>query len=387
MRGLIGSISGRARLAFLAGTVVMTGVIGGIAATAAAQPEAKPIQRIVHKVVQGPWLKWDKASCSFKTAATHPKTYVSLLRKAPAGMTLGFTPETTTLPFDLIMNKSISDAAKAAGIPLTVQSTEFPSKTVPVQVADAMLQVKPSVILSGLIIGDLYPAVQEKYFGACIPFVDQFAMPLPKPAPMFQTSFQFDGKMMGGAAVKVIKSRKWASADTWVVMCTDSQLSSKPGSIYDIGAYFVKTVSGSLHIPKDRQSFIECPGDKGPLASRIALRNWLTAHPQAKNVVGAAWDDGRAPGMVQALQDAGFTKNGVIVGRATTEDALKIIASGDPIFVADLNMGFPQWGPSMVALAEDIYEGKPVPTLTTPIESMVIGAASAKKTLKALYGK
>ncbi len=139
--------------------------------------------------------------------------------------------------------------------------------------------------------------------------------------------------------------------------------------------------------PQDRQSFIECPGDKGPLASRIALRNWLTAHPQAKNVVGAAWDDGRAPGMVQALQDAGFTKNGVIVGRATTEDALKIIASGDPIFVADLNMGFPQWGPSMVALAEDIYEGKPVPTLTTPIESMVIGAASAKKTLKALYGK
>ena len=49
-------------------------------------------------------------------------------------------------------------------------------------------------------------------------------------------------------------------------------------------------------------------------------------------------------------------------------------------------MGFTQWGPSMVALAEDIAAGKPVPTLTTPSESMIIGPAQAKAALLSLYG-
>lgn len=362
-------------------------VTASVATTASAHQSVAPIQTVTHKVVEGPWLKWNATKCQFDVAKTHPKTYVSVLRKAPAGFKIGFTPETTTLPFDLIMNKSIANAAKAAGIALTVQDTQYPSKTVPIQVADTMVQLKPNVILSGLVVGNLYPAVQAKYFGACIPFVDQFAMPTPKPAPQFQTQYKNDGIMMGTAAVNVVKSRHWPVSQTWVVMCTDSTLSSSPGSIYDIGAYFTKTVAAGLGVPKSQVAkFIECPGGNGPLESRIAMRNWLSAHPQARYVVGAAWDDGRAPGMAQALHDAGFKTNAVIVGRATTEDALKTIASGDPIYVADLNMGFTQWGPSMVALAEDIAAGKPVPTLTTPAESMVIGAAQAKKALAQMYG-
>ena len=116
------------------------------------------------------------------------------------------------------------------------------------------------------------------------------------------------------------------------------------------------------------------------------MRNWLTAHPQAKYIIGAAWDDSRAPGMVQALNDAGIKSNGIIVGRATVNTSLETMASGNPTYAADLNMGFTQWGPSMVALAEDIAAGKPVPTLTTPTESDVIGAAQAKAALLSLYG-
>jgi len=365
-----------------------TGTSSTASATTTAAPEAQVISSIVHQNVEGPWLQWDEDSCSFKEAPDGGTEYTTQLRSDSAVSSLGFTPETTTLPFDLIMNKSVEEAADAASIKLTTQSTEFPSKTVPLRVADAMTQVKPDAIISGLIVGDLYPAVQAKYDKACIPFIDQFAMPTPTPVPMFQTSYKVDGKTMGEAAVKTVKDRGWPVEDTWVIMCTDSQLSKEPGSIYDIGTSFTETVASGLGIPKEHvPPFIECPGETGPLASRTAVRNWLTAHPEAKYVVGAAWDDGRAPGMVQALEDAGFKDNAAIFGRAATEDALKIMASGSPIFAGDLNMNFAEWGPAMVAMAQDIVEGKPVPTLTSPTVSMIVGADAAKQALADIYGK
>jgi ABC-type sugar transport system substrate-binding protein len=371
-----GCIAAVALLAMMVATVASAGRAGNA-----------PIQTIKHSVIQGPWLVWDKSSCSFKTAPSQASSYTSVLRKAPAGFSLAFTPETTTLPFDLIMNKSVADAAKAAGIPIKVLDTQYPSTSVPINVANTVVQLKPTVVLSGLVVGNLYPAVQAKYFGACLPFVDQFAMPTPKPVPQFQTQPKNDGIMMGKAAVSIAEQRHFPASQTWVVTCTDSTVTSTPGSIYDIGTYFNKTVAAGLHVPASQVvPFIQCPSGSGPLSSRIAMRNWLTAHPQAKYIIGAAWDDSRAPGMVQALNDAGIKSNGIIVGRATVNTSLETMASGNPTYAADLNMGFIQWGPSMVALAEDIAAGKPVPTLTTPTESMVIGAVQAKAALLSLYG-
>jgi ABC-type sugar transport system substrate-binding protein len=358
--------------------------LGGAAATAT--PNDTVVKTVKSPVIQSPWLKWNKTTCQYDKVSG-PSSYTAKLRKTASPITLGFTPETTTLGFDLIMNKSIADAAKSVGIKLTVASTDYPSKTKPLDAANTMTQVKPDVIISGLVVGDLYPAVASKYQKACIPFIDQFAMPVPKPTPMFQTSFRFDGIQMGQAAVAEARKRGWPLKDTWVLVCTDSILSSKPGSIYDIGSFFASTARKGLGIPASQvPKFIECPANNGPLAARTATRNWLTAHPDVKYVVGAAWDDSRTPGMAQALKDAGFGKRAIIVGRATAKDALTLIANGDPIFAADLDMGFKGWGPSLVALAQDIQAGRAVPTLTTPTERMIVGKAAAKALLHEMYG-
>jgi hypothetical protein len=90
--------------------------------------------------------------------------------------------------------------------------------------------------------------------------------------------------------------------------------------------------------------------------------------------------------MAQALKDAKLGSHAIIVGRAATKDALTLIANGDPVFAADLDMGFSGWGPSLVALAQDIAAGKPVPTLTTPVERIIAGRAAAKAALRTMYG-
>ena len=259
----------RKKRGFLGGCIATVALLAMMATTVATAGRAgsASIQTIKHSVIQGPWLVWDKSSCSFKTAPSKTTSYTSVLRKAPSGFSLAFTPETTTLAFDLIMNKSITDAAKAAGIPIKLLDTQFPSKSVPIDVANTVVQLKPTVVLSGLVVGSLYPAIQAKYFGACLPFVDQFAMPTPKPVPQFQTQPKNDGIMMGNAAVTIAKQRHFPVSQTWVVTCTDSTVTSTPGSIYDIGTYFNKTVAAGLHIPASQVvPLIECPSGSGPPA-------------------------------------------------------------------------------------------------------------------------
>ena len=288
--------------------VLTTVALGGRTADA-------PIQTIKHSVVQGPWLVWDKLSCSFKTSASHPSTYTSVLRKAPAGFSLAFTPETTTLPFDLIMNKSISDAAKAAGIPHqgsrhavsehlgSDQRLEHGRSAQAHRGPLRSRRGQPVPGCSGEVLRCLL-AVRRSVRDAD----SQAGAAIPDPA-------KNDGIMMGNAAVTIAKSPHFPPSQTWVVMCTDST-----GDVYAR-----KHLRHRNLLQQDRRGgagcsglagreLIECPSGSGPLSSRIAMRNWLSAHPRPSTSSEQRGMTAEPPGMVQALNDAGFKSNGIVIG-------------------------------------------------------------------------
>jgi len=376
------------RWAFALITLALALVLCAGAAVAAetSRSAASKLGPVKISTFKGPWLKWNKTTCQFDRTNVHPKVYRPVLRKFPSPTTIGYTPETTVFPFDLLMNNSIERAARGTNIQLQTISNEFPSKTKPLQAADQMVQIKPRLIISGNIVSELYPAIQDKYFEACIPFINEFAMPIPKPVPMYQSSFRFDGNTMGTTIASFAKKRDWPLKDTWVIFCSDPTIATAKGSIADIGRFFMAAVKKALpQIPADHFApFLSCPVDQGPLKPRVAVLNWLTAHPEAKYVLGGAWDDSpRGLGMVQALNQRRFGTRAAIVGRGGDLASIKLLAAKDPIFAADLDPGFSVWGPALLALTQDIVAGKPVPTLVAP-PNLLITSANANAAIARL---
>ena len=109
------------------------------------------------------------------------------------------------------------------------------------------------------------------------------------------------------------------------------------------------------------------------------MADWLTAHPQAKYVTAVTHIDSvYSLGLANALRDAGFGDRAIVVGRGGDAGYMKLIAKGDPIVAVDGNPQFTQWGVPIVAMAEDIALGNPVPALVSP-KVVTVTKANASK--------
>jgi len=99
----------------------------------------------------------------------------------------------------------------------------------------------------------------------------------------------------------------------------------------------------------------------------VAVTDWLTAHPNAKYVVGSAWNDVKAFGMAQALEQAGYTPDTALTaGRDANKEHLEAMKAGSILQVnLDLDL-IDGWAVAMLAVAEDIVAGKAVPSYNVP---------------------
>lgn len=317
---------------------------------------------------KGPWYVYNKSACRFRVTAKHPKAYVSQLRRQP-GMRLAYSPEGTQTAFDKTLNDVTRRAAVKAGMKFFQFSNEYPSTTLPLQAADQAKTVKADVVISANVQPDLYPAIQKKYEQSCIPFLDEYKVPGTKNVPAFQADNFLTGAVMAAAAAKIIKKRGWPVKQTWVVTCQDPNNTTQPGTVYDILRGYRQTLAKQLGIPNDHIAApdLVCDFKLGAEGARQAVADWLTAHPDAKYVtVGTYIDDIYGQGAANALRQAGFGSRGLVVGRGGGEASLKLIASNDPIFAVDGNPVFTGWGSPIVAMAQAIALGRPVPALVSP---------------------
>jgi ribose transport system substrate-binding protein len=314
------------------------------------------------------YVKWNKDTCQFEPAEGKGP-YVAQMRKSSKPIRIVFTPEEQTNPVFVAQAKKLVELGKQANVEVTVLDNAFPDTMRPVQNADQAVQMKVDLVLSELIMPDLNPAVQQKYKDACIPMVNIFGMPnYPYPAPTIQAIHRENGVTMAKAAIDIIKAKGWPADQIWVVSCGDPVTAKGPGTAEDLMLGFADTVKAAFNIPDDHISpVLVCSQANGPLGSKEATTDWLTAHPQAKYVVGSAWNDVKAFGMAQALEGAGYTSdNALTAGRDANTEQLAAMKSGSILQVnLDLKL-IDGWTVAMIGVAEDILEGKPVPAKNVP---------------------
>ena len=344
--------------------------------------EGAVLETADYGAISEPWYVWNDQTCAFEEAQDHPATYQALLRQEPSSVFMIFTPESTTFPVDHLFNYSVEQAAKKAGVKYLQLSNDYPSTDRPLQVADQAVTAKPGVVLSGNILPAVYPQIQKKYTDACIPMVNVYSMKGPTlPAPGVQTPFIGDGQNMADAAIEMIKQRNWPADQIWIVSCGESAIAPGPGTNLDTVTAFRDRIKQEFSVPDSHISpILECPQTNGGEGARAAVADWLTAHPDAKYVVGSNWNDVRGQGMATALTDKGFSTNGLICGRDAADGALARMASGDPVFACDLDPGFLHWGVLLISMGEDILAGRPVPSYAAP-QTVVVTPANVQQVI------
>ena len=368
--------TGRGRAIGAAGSiaagVALVVALGGSAL--AQEPEViRTIEGVTH---QGPWYAYDREACTFVETAEHPETYVAEL-KAMDGSTLVYAPEGQTAEFDVTLNDGVEAAATEAGIAFFQFSNEFPDTALPIQVADQAVTVEADVVISGNVLADLYPQIQSIYEAACIPFLNQFAVPGTENVPRFQADNYVTGAIEAEAAAAIITERGWPLEEIRIVTCTDPAVTTEPGTVYDINRGFRETLVELLGLSADQVEATDlvCTFELGAERARQSMADWLTANPDVTHVVGTTHiDDVYSLGLAIALRDAGFEDRALVVGRGGGTAFLELIASGDPIAGVSGNPDFPSWGAPMVAMAQDIALGRPVPYLVSPPVAAVTAA-------------
>lgn len=317
---------------------------------------------------QGPWYEYDFEACQFVESDDHPDAYTSELKSSP-DLSLVYTPEGVTAEFDVTLNDGVEAAASDAGMEFAMFSNEFPDPAIPIQVAEQAITVQADVVISGNVLSDLYPQIQELYEEACIPFVNQFAVPGTTDVPRFQADNYVTGEVMAEAAAEIITARGWPLDEIRIVTCTDPAVTTEPGTVYDINRGFRETLVDILGLSDDQiePTDLVCTFELGAEKARQSMADWITANPDAEYVVGTTHiDDVYSLGLANALRDADFGENALVVGRGGGSATLELIASGDPILAVSGNPVFPAWGDPLVAMAQDVALGNPVPFLVSP---------------------
>lgn len=307
------------------------------------------------------WVAWDSASCSFKPASDHPTEWDPAAAADANGLKVAYTPETTELPFDVKQNRGVEAVAGRAGVELKTFDNQYPSTSQPINVAKAVAQFKPDAVLSMNVIANLYPQIMKIYDRACLPTIVLDLSP-PDNSVFFGVRQGDMGTVASEYAATVMRERGWDLGATYVVSCSDSDVGTDPGSPFDRVDYFHRGIRAAFpEIPADNYTMLNCHTQQGSEQSRQQMADWLTAHPQAKHVVGNAINDMRALGMHTALKAKGMGENAALVGIDADPPNLKLIEDGDPIFVGDVTQYPERRGELLIPLAKDVADGKPVP--------------------------
>jgi ABC-type sugar transport system substrate-binding protein len=186
---------------------------------------------------------------------------------------------------------------------------------------------------------------------------------------------------MAKAAVPIMKSRGWVAKDTYIVTCADPAVGTNVGGVYDIDRGYRETVAKLFPGSHVATPDLACSFAKGVDGARATMANWLTAHPQAKYVTAVSHIDSiYSLGMANALRDANYGDRAMVAGRGGDSGYMKLIAQGDPIVAIDGNPQFTHWGVPIVAMAEDLALGNPVPALVSPKVVTVTKANAGKYT-------
>jgi len=307
----------------------------------------------------GPWLVWNRSTCSYQQATSHPKNYRAAVRKVVGGpTTIGYLHYGDTDPFGVANSKSINAMAELAGFKVNRYNLKYPSETEPlVQARNAITKKEPAVLEGQQIdtLNNAFLKILEK--DGCIPPV-QLYLPV-KNVPSFGAVWADAGTQQGIWLAQQAKKKGWKPSDTALVSCTDPTVGSAVNIMFDTAQKAL--LANGFKLPKSSIFRLVCKYSATESA-QVRLRDWLTAHPTFKHLLINTIDDERTQGEINALKQAGRLDDALTIANGVDQLGQEQIRTGEEsASVAFFPEKYGEW---LIPLLQDVMAGNPVPSFT-----------------------
>jgi ABC-type sugar transport system substrate-binding protein len=297
------------------------------------------------------WVKWDKATCSL-VPATAPNLFPwrADLRTTP-GLKIGYGTQAEGIAVVDLANESMKSKTAAAGATYVFANYANPDAAKLLDGVKSIITRQADVVVSWALIAASMDNIMSLYKAACIPVIQVSAAGAG--ALLFGPDNALVGKTEGEGLIAYAKKRNWNRGS---VPVTALQVTA-PGYGASIN------LRSSECVAAIQKAFPNVVSSKLVLNATTTaeglsrMNDWLTGNPNARRVLACNEADTIAFGVANA---AAAKRRLVGVGG--------VGGSKNPggNFVGTVDFGFKNYGSFLVPLAQDLVQGKPVPTTIAP---------------------
>ena len=304
----------------------------------------------------GPWLVWNAKSCAYEQTSDHPTDYKAQSRTVAGGPTqIGYMHYGDVDPFGVANSKSVASEAEKVGFTLNTYNLKYPSETEPLAQARNSVLKKDAGVIQAQQVASVTPAfLKILQTDGCIPSVQMYLAV--ENVPTFGAVWSDVGATQGAWLAKEALARGWKPEDTALVQCTDPTLGEDVNSMFKTGPEAL--VKGGFALPDSNVYPLKC--EFTPQKAAVPVTDWLTAHPDVKNILMQTIDDERMSGMLNAMKQAGRSGDQIDIASGADQLGQEQIKNG--VQQASIAYFPEKYGEWLIPILEDVMAGNPVPS-------------------------
>lgn len=297
------------------------------------------------------WVKWNKATCSLvPTTAPNEFLWRADLRATP-GLKIGYGTQAEGVAVVDLANASMKSNVAAAGGTYVFANYANPDAAKLLDGVKSIITREADVVVSWALLAASMDNIMALYKAACIPVIQVSAAGAG--ALLFGPDNALVGKVEGEGLIAYAKKRNWDRSSTPLTLL---QVTA-PGygaSINLRSSECIATIQKA--IPQARLSKVIM--NATTTAEGLSRMNdWLTGNPGARRVLACTEADTIAFGVANA--SASKNRQVGVGGVGGSKNP-----GGN--FVGTVDFGFKNYGSFLVPLAQDLFQGKSVPTTIAP---------------------
>lgn len=289
-------------------------------------------------------------------AGNASKPFEPELHKFPAGTKLGYIDPWAANSFAIPIREGMEELSKKYGFELVYCDAAFkPEKEI--ECAEEVAHQEPDFVVAGSWLVGPASAMMDVFDKAKIPAT---SMDISMPNAIFVgTNNYIDGNASGKAAGEFAK-KEWNCEEIWVLLGENKQEGEAADLRLQGFSDGVQEICGGL--PEGQINRVPMTAGTSDQALTVTT-DWLTAHPQAKHVLGATLDDERGAGMAKSFTQATETE-AYSVGMGCDTVGIETMKQAEPKENHFLGGScyFPEKYPELlVKAAQTVLAGEPMP--------------------------
>lgn len=297
------------------------------------------------------WVRWNKATCAL-VPATAPNAFPwrADLRATP-GLKIGYGTQAEGIAVVDLANESMKSNVAAAGATYVFANYANPDAAKLLDGVKSIITREADVVVSWALLAASMDNIMSLYKAACTPVIQVSAAGAG--ALLFGPDNALVGKVQGEGLAAYAKKRNWDRGSTPVTLL-EVTAPAYGASINLRSSQCVAALQKAMPTAKVAKVVLNATTTAEGLSR---MNDWLTGNPQARRVLACNEADTIAFGVANAAA----SKNRLVgVGG--------VGGSKNPggSFVGTVDFGFKNYGSFLVPLAQDLVQGKPVPTTVAP---------------------